>query len=162
MKKNFYLIGLTLISFNSFAQNTEHKSDYKITGTYQVPVVDEKLKPFAKFSVLIKQEIKNDELVTKYDLPLALTGEEKEIIVTGSSEPGAPPMSGEFSTGTCSDTAHQRACTMVYNQNLKINESAAAAYLNSLNLPDEELQMRLQVAREFSGDPIGVLIIPKH
>lgn len=128
-------------------------------ATYEVPVKEPELKSYAKFILpSFSSQVEGDRLTVRYTLPRAVTGAPVEIEMQGVVDEKNPTvLKGEYGEMTCQDSV----CKTNHSYVLNIDLKAVGAYLKSLNLTDDEYEKRFQVAKEFSGDPGGVLYWPK-
>ena len=160
--KLFGFLGLSLMSLISLITFAQSASTNLIVsqnqGVYSVPVNDKSLEPFANFSVIITQRRDGNKVFINFKLPAELVGTEKEIILEGIQRSDELKLIGEYSEGICKLKDDLQVCSLKYNSALNINKLEVSNYLRMRNLSSTELQMREEVALQFSNDPIGILI----
>ena len=124
-------------------------------ATYEVPV-PESLRAYARyeFEEISVREKSDGRLEVRYQLPLALTGEENHLRFEGTLENGVAHMKNEQGEMTCDLGAS--ACRVKYTQ-LKLDLGKAEAVLRGMSLSEEEVQGHLTVSARFGGDMEGLL-----
>lgn len=137
----------SLISFGALAQIT-----------YSVPVPHE-LEPYAVFPNMESEYVQNgDHLTVRYPLPLELVGATRDVITLSGhmTNPRHFRLRGDHADARCNDIGGKLSCTVEY-KDLVIDEIAVRDAIVQ-KFPDPfEQDMRLQVARIFSGEPIGII-----
>lgn len=140
----------TLFSFISFGALAQI--------TYSVPVPHE-LEPYAIFPNMESEYIQNgDHLTVRYPLPVELVGATRDVITLSGSmaNPRHFRLRGTNADARCNDTGGKLQCTVEY-KDLEVNDQAVHDAIVQ-KFPDPfEQSMRLQVARIFSGEPIGII-----
>lgn len=128
--------------------------------TYTVPVSDE-LAPYAKF-VLNNSRVEQDAagVVVSYDLPPELVGPNHPTIVLGGKKrPGnIMLLEGEFGEASCFNRADKVECIVEYDD-LEIDMRGVEQVLRARSNDPLEIERRLQVARIFGGEPVGIVEI---
>lgn len=127
-----------------------------VRGTYEVPVQNTELTSFASYPVKFKADNYQD-VPTQIDFPLpeALVGETKIIQMSKSTE-NANVWTGENVLGVCSTIDRYFTCNVKFN-NLNIDPNKVDAAVQSTYSTPNEVNNRIQVARIFDGEPIGIL-----
>ena len=147
MKAFLVFTFFSLISFGALAQIT-----------YSVPVPQE-LEPYAVFPNMESEYIQNgDHLTIRYPLPVELVGADRNVITLSGrmTNPRHFRLRGESVDARCNDIDGKLNCTVDY-KDLEVNEqSVREAIIQKFPDPFEQ-GMRLQVARIFSGEPIGII-----
>ena len=131
-------------------------------GTYTVPVPPE-LAPFAQF-VLNDSQITSDNtgVVVSYDLPIELVGPNHPTIVLGGKQRpgGIMILQGEYGDASCFTRAEKVECIVQY-EDLEIDLAGVERILAARNIGPHERELRLQVAKIFSGEPVGIVEISR-
>lgn len=130
----------------------------KFPGTYEVPVPAE-LAAAAIFDVpKIDWRVHEGRVELDYDLPLGLVGKPLRVSFEGPLDEAADTLTltGDAGTATCTIAGGTIDCNETMHGLLPIEvdydvveERARAEY-------DGPVEDRLDVARRFSGDPIGI------
>lgn len=127
---------------------------------YSVPVPAE-LAPYATF-VLNSSTITEDAtgIVMSYDLPVELVGPNHPTIVLGGKhrQGGIMILQGEFGEASCFSRAEKVECIVQY-EDLEIDLAGVERILAARNISSHERELRLQVAKIFGGEPVGVFEI---
>ena len=123
-----------------------------IRGFYEVPTSEE-FKHIARLPVKFKSD-NYEELKTKIEFPLPqeLTGVPQTVLMEKGE---GNSWSGPLVNGECETQGRFFICHMKF-QNLNFSLDDAEAYITS-KYPKAEIKNRLSLAREFSGEPIGIL-----
>lgn len=131
-------------------------------GTYTVPVPPQ-LAPYATF-VMNDSQITRDNtgVVMTYDLPVELVGPNHPTIVLGGKhrEGGIMLLEGEFGEASCFTRAEKVECIVQY-EDLEIDIAGVERILAARNISPHERELRLQVAKIFGGEPVGIVEISK-
>ena len=150
MKK---LIALTVLSLSvsTFAASYTQ---------YSVPVPAE-LAPYATF-VLNSATVIEDQagVVVSYDLPAELVGTgHPSIVLGGKKRPGnVLLLEGEFGEASCFSRNAKLECIVKY-EDLEIDLAGVENILNQRIADPHERELRLQVAKIFGGEPVGIVEI---
>jgi hypothetical protein len=143
---------LLFLAFGSLAQ-----AENPCGVTYEVPISDTSLKPYAVFCLpSYRRDVENGSTVIRFTLPLELTG--KPLPMEFDSLAWGGENTSDFwseNYGTMSCTATE--CKVTDYKNLPIHLDEVAAYLRASGVRDPEFTARLKVATSFSGDPGGVI-----
>ncbi len=125
---------------------------------YSVPVPTE-LAPYATF-VLNSSTVTEDAsgIVLSYDLPAELVGQNHPTIVLGGKKrPGnVLLLEGEFGEASCFSRNAKLECIVKY-EDLEIDLAGVERLLNQQVSDPHERELRLQVARIFGGEPVGIV-----
>lgn len=133
-----------------------HADDWRtLAAHYEVPVEETDLVPYASYEIPdIRLRERGETLELKYELPTHLVGEGLDSI---TFEGPADALVSEFGIGHCE--ANQ--CTLNYNKKLSDLLTARLPQVEELlrrDFSNEELAARLEIAKRFAGDPIGVVV----
>lgn len=144
---------MKLLALASLLFNLPAFADFR--GAYEVPVPEE-LRPYARYEFNdLRVRVKSgDRLEVRYQLPLALAGEENHLRFEGAIVDGQAHMKNEQGEMTC--TVAEKMCRVKY-QNIAFSLEKAEAALRSENLSEEDVRGRLLVSARFGGDMEGVL-----
>ncbi len=141
---------LLVLLLNSFA--------LQAAVTYTVPVPAE-LEAFATFPNLPARYVQEGTQITvSYRLPEELVGNQTTVIALRGEmkNPREFRLKGEHGDARC-QSAHQRLNCIVEYKDLPIDERALGLFIEQ-KFPERVEQLaRLEVARLFSGEPIGVI-----
>lgn len=147
------ILALTLLSLSLPALAASYSQ-------YSVPVPAE-LAPYATF-VLNSSTVTEDAtgVVVSYDLPVELVGpNHAQIILAGKKSPGnVLLLEGEFGEASCFNRNAKLECIVQY-EDLEIDLAAVERILNQRVTDPHERELRLQVAKIFGGEPVGVFEI---
>jgi len=124
-----------------------------VMGEYRVPVREE-LKPFATFSSHLT-EIDNpkDPKRFVFQLPPELVGTLLSVTMNRESD---GKWAGPNASADCKNENQAWVCQVQF-KNLPIDSEAVRSFITN-KFPDlREASARLEVAREFSTEPIGIL-----
>lgn len=132
----------------------------RFRGTYTVPTVGPDLAAAATYDVPeVEWRVDGDTVTLDYDLPMGLVGKKVNVRFTGPIEGAAASLSGAPGTATCDVGSASVSCHEIMKGLLPLDpdyatiESIAAAEYKG------PVQDRLDVAKSFSLDPIGVVNI---
>jgi hypothetical protein len=129
-------------------------------GTYTVPVPAE-LAPFATF-MLNDSQVTQDStgVVVSYDLPAELVGPNHPTIVLGGKhrQGGIMILEGEYGEASCFSRNAKLECIVQY-EDLEIDLAGVENILNQRIADPHERELRLQVAKIFGGEPVGIVEI---
>lgn len=149
----FILLGI----FNStYLYAIDANEDWQsFTAAYEVPVDEPDLMAFAHYKIPdIRLRERNGKLELKYELPAHLVGENLgSITFEGTPE----DMRSEFGHASC----QIQVCTLNYNKKLSDILTQRLPEIEKLlirDFPAAEIEQRMEVARRFAGDPIGIII----
>lgn len=129
-----------------------------VRGVYEVPV-PENLKEFATYPVKYKSDSYqanpiNPDKVT-FHLPATLVGEETVITMT-KLEDQEGLWSGPNANADCATVGRNFKCTVIFND-LKMDPIKQEIAIRENFQTEAEIAGRMQVARHFSGEPIGII-----
>jgi hypothetical protein len=154
-------------------------------GLYLVPTTINELAPFSSNNIdSIKIETKNNVFSIRYDLPFELTGSQKErFSFNGKLEDGQDEiiMKNQDGTARCSNKTQDfpsLRIELIQNPE-KISTICEIAYTRPLEtrlierqdiimrelsgrFQGAELEAKLELARRFSGDPVGIIVTFKN
>ena len=143
------LLFLSFLTVNALAERP-------IRGTYEVPT-DENLKSFARYPIKFKADIyQKTPTEIKFPMPLMLVGEEK-IFTMSQLENQGDQWEGPNVKGNCQTIERYFKCSVRFND-LAIDPVKVANSIQNSGLPPKEIDGKLQVARHFESEPIGILI----
>ena len=129
-------------------------------GAYTVPVPPE-LAPYATF-MLNDSNVMSDStgVVVSYDLPAELVGpNHPTIILSGKQRQGGIMiLEGKYGEASCFTRAEKVECIVQYDD-LEIDLAGVESILNQRIADPHERELRLQVAKIFSGEPVGIVEI---
>lgn len=129
-------------------------------ANYTVPVSAE-LAPYASF-VLNSATVIEDQagVVVSYDLPAELVGTgHPPIVLGGKKRPGQVLLlEGEFGEASCFSRHAKLECIVKY-EDLEIDLAGVENILNQRIADPHERELRLQVAKIFGGEPVGIVDI---
>ena len=149
----FILLG---IFNNSYLYAVDVNEEWQsFTATYEVPVDEPDLAAYAHYEIPdIRLRERDGKLELKYELPAHLVGENLgSINFEGTPE----DMRNEFGHASC----HVQVCKLNYNKKLSDILTQRLPEVEKLlmrDFPAAELEQRMEVARRFAGDPIGIII----
>lgn len=131
-------------------------------GFYTVPVKAE-LRPYASFDLAcaaLKTTDKGYRL--EYDLPLELVDAAVRHVVLDevSRDAGFVTMDGPEGHGICLDASDRYSCIVSYAR-MTIDDTAVQAYVDRIYPEPLEKSFRRRVAASFSGEPAGIIELPK-
>lgn len=133
----------------------------KIPAQYEVPVPAE-LAAFATYDLEgLEVQSESGEVSLRYQLPLALTGVEQKVKLSGRVESdGVMRLSDENgSTMECREVNAQETCRVVY-KGVRQDLGLVKIHLTSLALAPDELEGKFAVAEFFGragGDMEGIV-----
>lgn len=159
MKKIKHTLALLIFlgSSFSFADDFESLSGFH-EGSYEVPVKDPNLADYAVFKLhQVHLEQEGNHFKLKYLVPVELTGEENFVEFSGTFENGSGTLTYEKAKMECLADQSTFTCKVAY-QDLKMDSKKAEEILTA-HLKGEDLQRRLQIQRDFSTDPVGLVKI---
>jgi hypothetical protein len=129
-------------------------------ASYQVPVADEELEPWATYPIpRVRFEVENGRVRIGYGFPRWLTGVGGGIELEGeySGEPTRFDVTvKDVGTGTCTRFDRRFDCYEVL-PGLSVDRERAAEEMHEDGLAADEIEQRLRVTDSFSTDPIGIL-----
>jgi hypothetical protein len=128
------------------------------TGQYSVPVSDPRLESQATHPVTVKVQERAGIVRVHYDLPEQLVGSplvgvDLEGVRTAS---GTLTLTGPMGTGTCQVTASVVHCDERFTD-VSVNLEGVKQTAINEGLSAVETAKRVEVARIFAMDPIGIL-----
>lgn len=152
-----------LLFITCFQLNIAHSADLNelFSGNYTVPVSDEQLMPFSTSEM---EEIELNVYALSFALPSTLTGGKGFKVRFERSLENPNLFNSAFGSAYCLEKQQdQIECQVDYNrvyaQYLNNLLPETEDFLGKMNLSEKELGARLDIARSFSGDPIGILKI---
>lgn len=149
--RNCSLIVSLMFSINSNAARP-------IRGTYEVPVTED-LQSHATYPVKYKADnYGQDPNTLTFFLPSALVGTQKLVTLTRdlANGPQSTTWSGKNAQADCQNVERSFRCVVKFNDLAIIPEEVEAAVRAQFKLP-EAIEGRIQVARVFEGEPIGII-----
>jgi|GEM_PF-1991754 len=167
LKKLVVVATFTGFSFSAFAQGEEI--------TYEVPVKDPALQPFATDVItdaslrkVIKVDPRRPErrrefIKLDYTMPTTLVGKENLKVEMRGPIPTAGEAQMKLSSTQGTATCNQQVagtfdCRMEYDKlNLPIDAELAAVAIENSGLTPEAIAAKKAVQASFSGEPIGIL-----
>jgi hypothetical protein len=125
------------------------------TASYDMPVSDPQLAPYAHFTTTYERSVDSQGQVTvTYLLPRELTGD--PLTLNFSKTATAGEWTSQYGQMTCSCDTNV-SCKVSYD-GLPIKQASVMSYLQSLHLSPSDLKARTQVAMAFlEGEPGGIL-----
>lgn len=146
----------------SFTVLTLSLSSFATEFHYMVPTIEE-LKPFANFKLQGSIVHSTDGLIKlNYNLPAELVGEEYQPMsfVGRRKNDGQIDLRGDLGKAKCIEINSILNCDVEYDD-LNIDLAAVEKAINTrISEPQERLN-KLEVAKFFSGEPVGILqVIP--
>jgi hypothetical protein len=156
------LIAPILTALSIFAPSTAAHAQYpatsdeRVTVDYEVPVVDEALREFARFEIEnYRARFKDDQLQVDYHLPTELTGAENHVTFRGPKGERHP----RVLTGAGNSTMECEAgrCRVLYD-GAKFDLPKREEILRSISKTEHEFTARLRVGESFRADPGGIVI----
>lgn len=151
--KNIFALTLLALSLPALAD---------AYGTYTVPVPAQ-LAPYATFMLNDSQVTRdNTGVVVSYDLPVELVGPNHPTIILGGKnrQGGIMLLEGEYGEASCFTRVDKIECIVQY-EDLEIDIAGVERILAARNISPHERELRLQVAKIFSGEPVGIVEIQK-
>lgn len=133
---------------------------FALEMSYQVPVAEE-LKSFADFKITGKTTINAQGLrVIDYKLPEELTGSGYGSIVLTEKRVHSLDtiFKGDLGKALCKEEQGELNCHVEY-EDLNIDMTAVESFINTKFQDPTERMNRLEVAKIFSGEPVGILLI---
>jgi hypothetical protein len=157
-----FVLFLILVGQNSLAhaEGTTNGRSPASQATYSVPV-SPALQPFATYPIAPPQVTSSaSEVVVTYQLPAELVGRNSPpIIFRGQATTYGTNhflLSGANGHADCEKLAASTRCQVAF-QNLHVDFASAAEQIKMSSLSSTEISARMQIARSFGGDPVGVL-----
>jgi len=129
-----------------------------MAATYEVPSSDE-LKPYSTFELKdFKVRFIGSTFYMRYELPEILAGKVERIWLKGKFALGQSQivLTGPNAKALCEGVYESMHCEIVYND-LDIDESLALEAIKKVSQSPLETNLRLQVTRAFSTDPVGII-----
>lgn len=150
MKSTLILIGI-FFSLNSVA----------FTATYEIPTDVEEEKPFA-ISRVDQVNFTAESLTFK--LPPEVASEDALVVKFERDENNPNQFNSAFGSAKCLQEGFMQVrCEVrynkVYSNFLKSMLPSTLDHIDNLPLPLDEIAIRKDLVRRFSGDPIGFLVI---
>lgn len=146
------LLALTLcFSFSAMAASYSQ---------YSVPVPEE-LVPYATFVLNSSTVVEDANVITvSYDLPAELVGaNHPPIVLAGKKIPGnVLLLEGEFGEAACFNRNAKLECIVEYDD-LEVDIAGVERILTHRVTDPQERELRLQVAKIFGGEPVGIFEI---
>jgi hypothetical protein len=129
------------------------------SGSYRVPVSG-RLAPAAEFFVRdITWTVKGTEARLSYKLPRELVGKSVSVDFSGQLEAGTGTLLGEAGVAECSVASTEVACAEEMYGLLPLESDLAAVERLAAESYAGPASDRVEVARVFQGDPIGIAVI---
>jgi hypothetical protein len=124
-------------------------------GTYEIPVQDPALEPYAKFPVKFKSEqYESDPNSLEFPLPEELVGTPTTIRME-KTDPATGTFVGEGAEGGCERSGRMLICRMAFS-GLPFDPAASDALIDA-RFGVAEAGFRKKVAEVFRSQPIGIL-----
>lgn len=140
----------------SSPSNTASTASGKFSGTYEVPTAPE-LADAARFPIDgISWSNDGRAASLDYDLPKALVGEKLRVSFSGSVTGRTAQLTGEAGTAECDLSQAQVVCRETMRGLLPLEPDLSVVEQLA---PEGAAQARVDVARTFSADPIGIATI---
>jgi hypothetical protein len=129
-------------------------------GTYSVPVSAD-LRPYATFPIDVSYSKTETQLSIQYNLPETLTGVPNQTISLQGAIPQASgnapiALSGPQTTASCTSSGVSMTCHVAM-QSVKTDFGRLQSVLQGLGTAPDEIDSRLEVAKEFSTGPVGIV-----
>lgn len=137
------------------------RSGQEFQGTYEVPVPPE-LASAATYAVPKVEWIEDgDQVELRYDLPLGLVGKTVGLSFKGTLSSGGTTasLSGSAGTAECTLTADTIVCNESMSGLLPLEPDYGVVEAHAAAEYAGPAADRLEVAKRFAGDPIGIVHI---
>lgn len=133
--------------------------DERATGSYEVPVDSAELAQVATNPVSVKFRPVGAGLYRlKYDLPTVIAGNDKGVdLMAQKTSAGTWQLSGPSGTGTCTESPVGELVCHEKLTGVATNLSEATSAVNALATTRTERAARVEIAKRFNVDPLGVL-----
>lgn len=126
-------------------------------GTYEVPVPGA-LEAAATYDVAeVEWDVDGDAVELKYDLPRGLVGKEISLHFEGTLSGSTAKLSGAVGTAECTLTETEVVCNEVMAGLLPMTPDYAVVEDLAASEYTGPASDRLDVAKRFAGDPIGIV-----
>ncbi len=158
MKHLFVTIALIVVIFNF----DDVAKAAKPRGSYTFPS-DKSLGKYANWPLRVKNIVNNAKNISvTYLLPNNVTGHKTiEVTMKGTKQAGAFfKISGLKGEGTCTESKKHITCLVKF-KGLGINSKDVSKFLTKKFSDMTERTSRLKIAKAYSSEPIGVLMIEK-
>lgn len=153
------ILVLGIVSGPSAAQATA-AAPAPMKGSYTVPTTDTALEPYATFETADPENgygAAGKEGVFTFVLPEELTGVAKLKFLLEEQADGS--WAGEGVKGTCVQSKLDWFCSVEFS-NLTFDTVRRETLMQNKYGTGEEFFRRMEVARSFEGQPIGVIRVP--
>ncbi|MFO0548770.1 MAG: hypothetical protein U0271_10305 [Polyangiaceae bacterium] len=128
-------------------------------GTYEVPVPPE-LEAAATYTVAeINWTVANGVATLEYDLPLGLVGKKVRVRFSGPVDGATATLSGPPGTADCTLEAGAVSCLETMEGLLPLDSDYAVIESTAASEYAGPVADRIDVAKQFQGDPIGIVHI---
>lgn len=128
-------------------------------GTYSVPVPPA-LEAAASYDVPeVEWSVDGDEVELRYDLPRGLVGKALQLSFKGSLAGSTAALSGSAGTADCTITSEEVVCNESMAGLLPLTPDYAVVEELAATDYAGPAADRLDVAKRFAGDPIGIVHI---
>ena len=133
--------------------------DIRLDGVYSVPVSEPSLEPFASQPVVVDWRETNGRYRMDYDFPSDLTGVSQRVSFEGSlTGDGTIQLTGDLGSASCeSDPLGTSFVCIERFPQLAFDLERLERDFERRGLPADEIAQRIEVARLFQSDPIGIL-----
>ena len=126
----------------------------RVTVDYEVPVVNEALREYARFEIRdYRVRYHNDRLEVTYKLPTHLTGSDSRVFFAGPRGESNPTVLVGDGRMECESTQ----CRVKY-EGIDIDVPARNEFLRTVSRSANELSARVEVGDGFFRDPGGVIL----
>lgn len=153
-------LGSLLLMLSGIAVHADiYDGHQALTGNYSVPTSME-LQPFASYPLpKVCWFSASDKVVLGYPLPEELTGRNDNVITLSGIAPAEGPfrLKGDHGTAQCIRSRDLGvSCTVSYGP-LNYDDAQREKHLTESFSNSIELTARMEVARSFEGNPLGVI-----
>jgi hypothetical protein len=131
----------------------------RFAGSYEVPV-DLSLSAAAVFPIAeLEWRIREAQASLSYDLPEELVGRTIRVDLAGDGQGETAHLTGESGTADCAISSNEVACNEVLSGLQPIDTDLATVKDLATRSFAGPAQQRVDVARQFAADPIGIVRI---
>lgn len=135
--------------------------DSELLAKYQVPTLDSELLEIATVGI---PTIKMTDNTIELAMPEDLVPNESYNIVFERSKDNSNEFKSFFGEARCLSTSQETlSCAVTYNKVysdfLTKNLPTTEQQIHSMNLPNDITSKKIQLARKFAGEPIGLILL---
>lgn len=133
-----------------------------LEGTYSIPTQDSQLRDHATFEVDANLELKLGKPTLHFVLPAHVVGKEQEFHleeVVARNSAGVSQWRGPHADGTCTAQGNGVECHLRFEK-LDVDVEGLARHWEVARATPDVVEKKLRLARDFGGDPVGVLRYP--